>query len=260
MIARLASTPAGPELRRLAGRTRGRRALVVVDRTLYAPEVPARWPSSPGTDELLLARAGGVSFVTRREIEHCCRRALPGWRIRLLPRDLLPREKRGLCRARALRRRRFRRFPDRERRGSLLAIGVSLLLCALIAPFACRLATRAEQTIAEALETAAERQALDRRADALRVREADLLRGTEEAGSERSLSPGRLVDALVAVTGNDERFSLIDLDGDRLTLVVVTRDPGVPARVGAIAGIRLLSHSIDRRGEELVATVHTRIE
>ncbi len=260
MIARMISTPSGPRIRSFGRAGRGRRVLVVVDSRLYAPEAPDRWPIPPDAGALLQARSRGEVLTARREILACCNAAFPRSRVTVLPHAFLPSRRSRFVRNREIRRRRFRRVPDRSRRNGFVAVAGTAAACLLVVLLTTNIVMQSNAVAGSVAELRMERNETDRHVQMLRMREAELLTLMAEADDDRRLAPGRLMDALVQVLTGDERYSRISLVGDRLTLVVDTRDPGVAARVGALPGVRPVSHAVDRRGDEMIATIEAHLE
>lgn len=260
MVARLVSTSSGLKVRRITSGSRDRRVLVVVDRRLYAPEDPVRWPSAPDTGRLLQARGKGAVFTARREIQACCETAFPDSRVTLLPHELIPCRRGAFARRASIRHRRFRRVPNHGHRSALVVIAATALICGLIIVLTNETVIRARARVEAVTELREERDEVARTAGALRVRQAELL--TIIAGSDRDqrLSPGRLVDALAQVLANGEQFSRVSFVGNRLTVVVDTRDPGVAARIGTLPGVHPVSYAVHRRGGETIATIEAHVE
>ncbi len=260
MIARLISTSGGLKLRRITGGMRGRRVLVVVDRRLYAPDDPTAWPASPDAGTLLQACGKGTVFTARREIEDCCNTACPDSRVTLLPHELLPERRGGFARGLEIRRRRFKRIPNRSRRRALVVVAAAAALCSLVVALTTGIVSRASERVEAVNELRVERNRVVRHAEALRMRQAELLAIVADEDRDQSLSAGHLVDGLVQVLTNDERFSRISLVGNRLTLVVATDDAGVAARIGRLPGVRPFSHTIHHRDGERTATIEAQLE
>lgn len=260
MVARLVSTSNGPEIRRITRGSRGTRVLVVVDRRLYTPEDPVRWPSPPDTGKLLQARGKGAVFTARREIQACCETAFPGSRVTLLPHELLPCRRGAFARRTSIRRRRFRGIPNRGRRSALVVVAATALICGPIIVLMNETVARARARVEAVTELRVERDAVARNAGALRVRQAELLAIVADSDRDQRLSPGRLIDGLAQVLDKDERFSQVSFVGNRLTVVVDTRDPGVAARIGALPGVRPVSHAVYGRGSEMIATIEAHVE